>query len=355
MKTNILILANELKHVCGVSNHVQNLVNGFDKESGSYNFIILCGKKEEGISDEYKCEIIVNDNLLHLRRSIFPYIRSVFFVRKVVKQYNIDLIHSHTHYASNIARNAVVFKKTKTVQTNHGILNEAGKLNHFNADYYVVLSEMIRNHIISLGISSNRIEVIKQGISEEFILRRKHQDKRLIVLSASRFTEGKAIDVYIKAANIINKELPGLCDFYLSGEGELEKELKDLNEEQGGAVKFVNPKSGYRDILKKAHIFVFNSVKEGTPIVLLEALLSGCKVITSAFDGCDELLKEANGIIIYEPGNTDELMEKLINAAQNYQGNTDTDFLQENLRLEYSLTNMINKHIELYSKILKKE
>ena len=248
-----------------------------------------------------------------------------------------------------------MFKKIKTVQTNHGILNEAGKLNHFNADYYVVLSEMIRNHIISLGISSNRIAVIKQGIFEEFIPRRKQKYERLIVLSASRFTEGKSMDVYIKAANIINKELPGLCDFYVSGEGELEKELKDLNGEQGGAVKFINPKSGYKDIIKKAHIFVFNSVKEGTPIVLLEALLSGCKVITSAFDGCDELLKEANGIIVYEPGNPDELREKLINAAQNYQENAEIDLLQENLRREYSLTKMINKHIELYSKILKKE
>ena len=355
MTINILILANELKQVCGVSNHIKNLVNGFDKKYGNYNFILLCGKKEEGIDVFYKSNIIINENLLHSKRNFLSFIRSVFIVRRIIKQYDIDLIHSHTHYAANIARNAVLFKKTKTVQTNHGILNEAGKLKHFNADYFIVLSERIMNQLISLGIPSNKIEVIKQGISEEFIPRRKQQDERLIVLSASRFTEGKSMNVYIKAANIINEELPGLCHFYISGEGELERELNDLNDEQGGAVKFVNPKSDYRDILKKAHIFVFNSIKEGTPIVLLEAHFSGCKVITSSFEGCNEMLKGAKNIIVYEAGNLNELKAKLKQAIQNYSGNEDANFIQENFRQEYSLTNMICKHNELYSEILKEK
>ncbi|MFA5011721.1 MAG: glycosyltransferase family 4 protein [Ignavibacteria bacterium] len=355
MNNNILIITNELKHVCGVSNHIKNLVNGFDKKYGNYNFILLCGKKEEGIDEFYKCNIIINDNLLHSRRNILSIIRSVFFVRKIINQYNIGIIHSHNHYAANISRQAAVFKRTKTVQTNHGILKEAGRLNHFNADYYVVLSERIRNHLLSLGISANKIRIIKQGISETYIPKQKNQNEKLIVFSASRYTEEKSMDVYINAANIISKELPGLCDFFISGEGELEEKLKNLNNAKGGAVKFVNPKSDYRDTLKKAHIFVFNSIKEGTPIVLLEALFSGCKVITSSFEGYDEVLKVAKNLIVYEPENLDELRAKLKQAIQKYSGNEDANFIQENLMQEYSLTNMISKHNELYSEILKEK
>lgn len=357
MTTNILIITNELKHVCGVSNHIKNLITGFGKEFPDYNFIILCGKKEEGISEAFKCEIIVDDNLLHSRRKYLSFLGAVLKVRKVIKKRNINLIHSHTHYAANIALKAVTFKKIKTVQTNHGILTEAGKLNHYNADFYIVLSERIKNHLLAQGIDSKNIKIINQGISVEFIPRRRPQNDKLIVFSASRFIKGKAMDVFIKAANEINNQLPGLCQFCISGEGELENELKSLNKTEGGSVIFINPKSDYNIILRKAHIFVFNSVSltEGIPIVLLEAIFSGCKVLTSSFWGYNDVFEGSEDIIIYELGNLDDLISKLRNAILNYQGNINSDITHEKLRKEYSLINMIIKHKELYSEIINKE
>ena len=199
---NILIVTEELKRVCGVSNHIKNLVNGFN--DSNCNIIILCGNAEEGILKDYKCRILVNPRLLHSRRKISSFLKSVLFVEKIVKTYNIDIIHSHTHYAANIAHKAAYIKSVKTIQTNHGILESTGKLKHFKADHYIVLSERIKKHLNSeAGISGKAISVINQSVSDEYLTEVKQNADRLVIFSASRFTKDKSMDVYIKAANRI--------------------------------------------------------------------------------------------------------------------------------------------------------
>ncbi len=42
------------------------------------------------------------------------------------------------------------------------------------------------------------------------------------------------------------------------------------------------------------HIFILPSFYEGLPLVLLEALASGCRIITTDLPGCKELLGDAD-------------------------------------------------------------
>lgn len=48
------------------------------------------------------------------------------------------------------------------------------------------------------------------------------------------------------------------------------------------------------DLMGKSHLFVLPSFFEGLPLVLLEALASGCRVIATGLAGCRELLKDAD-------------------------------------------------------------
>lgn len=48
------------------------------------------------------------------------------------------------------------------------------------------------------------------------------------------------------------------------------------------------------DLMGRSHLFVMPSFFEGLPLVLLEALASGCRVVTTDLAGCRELLKDAD-------------------------------------------------------------
>ena len=123
--------------------------------------------------------------------------------------------------------------------------------------------------------------------------------------------------------------------------------MKDLNAAEGGAVNFVDSGQGYKLMLKKAHIFVFNSLHEGIPIVLLEALFSGCFILTSAYEGYKDVFTTYD-IPAYEPGNHQDLETLLESVILNYEINDEyIKFLKE-VRNKYSLSEMIRKHNELY-------
>ena len=51
-------------------------------------------------------------------------------------------------------------------------------------------------------------------------------------------------------------------------------------------------------LMRKAHVFVLPSFFEGLPLVLLEALSSGCRIICSDLPGCRDLLKHGDPDIV---------------------------------------------------------
>ena len=50
----------------------------------------------------------------------------------------------------------------------------------------------------------------------------------------------------------------------------------------------------YTKLLRRCHLFILPSFYEGLPLVLLEALASGCRIITTDLSGCRELLDAAD-------------------------------------------------------------
>ena len=51
-------------------------------------------------------------------------------------------------------------------------------------------------------------------------------------------------------------------------------------------------------LMRKVHIFVLPSFSEGLPLVLMEALASGCRLIATSLPGIREILGESPGRMI---------------------------------------------------------
>ena len=330
---NVLIITNELRHVCGISNHIKCLVNGLNEYSSDLNFILLCGNAESNnLKDEFKCKVIVDGKILHSGRSVFNFAKSVIFIKSLIKTYDINIIHSHNHYSANLSYFAARFTKTLTMQTNHGIIHGTGKLNPYKADKYIVLSKRIKNSLINKSkIKPESIIQINPGIQlNNNRLNKSVSYGKINVLAASRFVKEKGLQGYIKAANSISNDNQDRQKFYISGDGEYRQELVALNESSGNYVEFVDPLNAFSQVFEKANIFIYCSLSEseGVPAVILEAIANNCLVISSSFEGCKDIFSADYKDLTYEPDNINELIEK-IEYAVNEQFKKEYDYPDE--------------------------
>ena len=52
------------------------------------------------------------------------------------------------------------------------------------------------------------------------------------------------------------------------------------------------------DLMRKSHLFVLPSFFEGLPLVIMEALASGCRILTTALPGTREILRDVQSNMV---------------------------------------------------------
>jgi len=353
---NILLLANELNYSCGVTNHLLHLAKGLT-ESGDINLWIICGggsgiNRFAGIN----VTIISDERFLHINRSFSSFITAINHLVKFIRKNDIDIIHSHYHYGAAIAKRASALTRKTTVQTNHGILPQMGKLKHFSADWYVAINEHIERYIIENKIAKKEnVYFIRCGIPVNSELILKPLNGKLRVLAASRFVYDKGLDIFIHAVNKLPKDIFDKAEFIIAGEGELDDELNELNNSFGGKINFTGRVTDMDLYLSKTHILVnpSRSDSEGFPAIITEAGASNTLVISSDFRGAEDILKDGINSLIFKEKSSDNLSKTLGSAISNFSYYAPlSEKFYEFIKKEFAIPVMIEKHISLYRKCL---
>jgi glycosyltransferase involved in cell wall biosynthesis len=350
----ILFLANELLQVCGVSKHLYHLVDGLQKYYPNNEYFIMTGggnaiQKFQALG----VPVIVNENLKHETRSITGYIKGIKEVYSFVKKNEINIIHSHHHYAASIAKVVSKFKDVKTILTNHGLIPEIGILNHFSADHIIGVNEHILEYLIEdKGRKRDHISFIPCGFpnSEQ----KKRTNDKIRVIAGGRLTKEKGFNVYLDAVAMLPSEIRESAEFLLAGNGDEEHSLKELNKHTNAGVKFLGIVSNFQKYLLNTDIFVMPSLsmEEGFPTILIEAALSRNLIITSKFRGFNFVLNNENSLL-FEVGNTDELtflLKKTITNFQNYSNKIDSLFKEVNER--FSIEKMVHSTNLVYNNLI---
>lgn len=108
----------------------------------------------------------------------------------------------------------------------------------------------------------------------------------------------------------------------IAGDGDERTALEGLTKELGlsDKVSFLGYQDRNRlasDILPNTDILVNPSLQEGLPTTVIEGLVAGCVVVATDVGGTTEISSRED-LIIAEPGNTDDLKEKLRFAIENH-------------------------------------
>ena len=190
------------------------------------------------------------------------------------------------------------------------------------ADKVLSVSEDLKNHIVNLGISEDKVSVVPNGVDiEKFKPAGKEyarnmlnlpQDKK-IVLFVGALKKIKGVDYLIEAAKSF---LDTNISLYMVGRDDgmkksLEKKAHELK--IGNYIKFTGPVN-HEDItlwLSASDILVLPSLSEGRPNVILEAFACEVPVVATNVGGVPELMINGKTGYLVPAKNPMELSEKV--------------------------------------------
>lgn len=253
----------------------------------------------------------------------FTYIISAKrFLKKHLKKNKYDIVHVHFAVPTGIIAKWIKKKfNIPYIITVHGsdipgynpdrfkflhkFTNPLIKKIFHNSKKIISPSNYLKE-LIEKRIGNYEIETIPNGI---FTKKFNPEKKEKKIVSTGRLLKRKRFQDLIKAVS--NKDVG--YEIHVIGNGPMMNKLKKLALKSKTKIVFHgwlnNNSKKYKELLETASIYILASEKENSPISLLEAMSSGCSVITTNTTGCAETIK--NSGLVFEPKNIKDLKEKI--------------------------------------------
>lgn len=245
--------------------------------------------------------------------------------KKLIKEYQPDVVHAHMVHANIFARvNRLFCKVPKLICTAHSS-NEGGKLRMLAYRYTNFLSDLNTNvskeatqSLINKGaFTQNNLKTIYNGIDLKLFYKNKISDyhENIQCLSVGRFDVPKDYPNLLKAIKIVTNQFPNI-HFNIAGDGELKSDLlalvKDLKIAQ--YISFLGRRDDIPNLMGQADLFILPSAYEGFGLVVAEAMACETFVIATDCGGVKEVMG-GNGILI-PPKDSDALANAILTAIK---------------------------------------
>ncbi|MGY2487087.1 glycosyltransferase [Cupriavidus sp. CP313] len=259
---------------------------------------------------------------LEMRKAPASFARALWQLHAFVRQWHPDVIHAHMVHANLLARVLAALTAAPPVLCTAHSAREGGRLRMLAyrlTDRWAALTTHVsatgRQAMIDAGaVPAERIRVMPNGIDTSRFspdpARRLQTraalgvtpDTRLIV-NVGRLVPEKAQQTLIDAFAALVRTPPAAAQaeirLMLAGDGPLRGELEASVRRNGldGLVTLLGMRRDVPALLNAADLFVLSSEIEGMPLVVGEALASGCPVVATDAAGVAELLGNAGEIV----------------------------------------------------------
>ena len=228
-----------------------------------------------------------------------------------------------------------------------------------NATAIIVVSNHMKEHLVTMGAPESKITKTVCGADESLFQYADAGKNPPTILSVGRFDETKGQHLSILAFNKVFKK-NNQTRMVMVGDGHLLESCKILvkafNLEDQISFKGSLAQQEIAYLMKQARVLIQHSVttsendREGTPVAILEAALSGLPVVSTFHGGIPDVIVDGeNGFLVNE-GDIDATVEAVLKLLNNPDlatgmGYANCQKVKENFTL--------NKHIdEVWSVIL---
>lgn len=276
--------------------------------------------------------------------------KAIFDLPKIIKKYNIQIIHLEGRFFPiswiSAFLNLIIFKRPMflTVQgrLEIGITNYIEnlfdqiitKLLYRNIRKIICVSKSLEERLIRYGINEKRLFVIPNGVDISFFSPKKQSDflnnclkkeKKNFkkVLFVGRLDPQKGVKYLVKAIPKVIEKYDKV-HFFILGNGNMEKELKNLSKSLDieEFITFIDmiPLKKMPEVYSSADIFCLPSIHEGFPLSLAEALSMGLIIVASKTEGIPDAIEEHKNGFLVQKRNVNQLSFKLLKSLNLEEG-----------------------------------
>jgi len=321
----------------------------------------------------------LNINVRVLRRdgrfSIFDLARLI----QLMKEQDIDIIHTHLQNADIWAGLAAKLCRIKHISTFHGAYfkNSAfeflkQRLRVILPDKIIAVSENTASHCIRrLKVNPNKVKVIYNGVDSnrfkvgvEPSLKKREigiSDNTIVLSAFGRLEIEKGHRYLIEAVSYLKTDYPNFnskITVLIVGEGRLKKELMQMASELGveEEVKFLGERDDIAELLGITDIVVIPSLSEGFSIVALEAMAAGKPVVATNVGGMPELItNETDGLLI-SPGDKSAVASAILALIENKDLAYRLSYAaKEKVTKNFSEEGMLAKIMQVYEDLMQRK
>lgn len=280
-------------------------------------------------SSGIEIDIIIEKSAFDWR--VVSKLRTLFDARKP------DVVQTHavkSHFLVRMARP----KASKWLAYHHGYTDPDLKMRMYNsldrwslpaADRVVTVCQPFARMLRGKGVAQERIRVLGNSIEpfelpsgaqrSEIRARWKIPAATLLLLAIGRLSAEKRHSDLIAAVHLLRRENHSLpIHLLLVGDGPERQRLEQQTLTLGLAdsVSFAGHQSNPLPYYAAADLFVLPSLSEGSPNVLLEAMMAETPIISTAVGGVPEMVKDELSASLVEPGDTQALARAIARLAR---------------------------------------
>lgn len=298
----------------------------------------------------------------------------VYRLRRLVRNEQIDLVHSHSPLAAVAVRLALGPGSPRRVYTEHNVWER-----FHPATYWLNLLTFPRsNHVFAVSnqvrasvryprpLRMMRLPTVETlyhgpdpasiagwgnpaGVRQELGI----SASAPVVGTVANFKTHKDYPTLIQAAAEVVKEIPA-ARFVVVGLGPLEKEIKRLTERHGlnGSVVF----AGYREDAPRVagafDVFVLSSLQEGLSIATVEAMAQGVPAVVTSVGGLPEVVEHGYNGLVVPPRDPQALAESILHMLRDDQNRLRMGENARRRSVDFDIRDAVRRMEDVYGELL---
>jgi len=318
----ILFIANHL-NVGGISSYLLTLAGGLIQKGHQVYLASSGGELEDKF---IQAGITLVKVPLKTKNEIsVKIIVSFWKLKKVARQFNIDLIHSHSRTTQVLADLLGRWLAKPHIFTCHGFFRPKISRRIFGCwgQRVIAISQQVKEHlIIDFKLDESKISVVNNGIdtknfgdfsARDMMRKDLGLNDAFTIGIIARLSDVKGHLYLIRAMQGVIKIFP-TARLLIIGEGKMKnaliKEVDLLGIKEN--VLFISQASNTPDMLAAMDIFVMSSLQEGLGLALMEAMAQGMAVVGCAVGGIKTLIQDKTNGLLVAPADAPALAQAII-------------------------------------------